>query len=176
MGNNIATLPQQSKRGSTDERYSPPWLLNRVTAFYGTPEWLDPCPASYGHAPLVNGLAIPWRGNTYVNGPYSNLDPWVVKFLTEPITQGLFLCPANTGAQWFQRLFDCPILFLRQRIRFIGPDGKEMGSPPFDSALVYRGSNPSRFADMWGDLGRITIAAPLGRTWRERTQPERASA
>lgn len=161
--------------GCTDERYTPPWLLARITAFFGTPDWFDPCPASYSKAPLVNGLAIPWRGQVYVNGPYSNLEPWVIKFMTEPFREGLFLCPASDGAGWYQPLYDCPILHIRKRISFF-EGGAKMGSPKFYSHLAYRGARPSAFADAFDDMGRITIEAPLGRRWRERTQPVRLRA
>lgn len=157
--------PLLASGSTTDERYTPPWLLARITAFFGTSDWFDPCPASYGKAPAVNGLAIPWRGQVYVNGPYSNLEPWVIKFMTEPFKEGLFLCPLS-NAGWYQPLYDCPVVHLRQRISFIAPNGK-MGSPLFYSDIAYRGPRPYAFADAFEDLGHITHEAPLGRRWRD---------
>lgn len=141
----------------TDDRYTPPWLLARVTAFLGA-GWFDPCPASFGRAPEVNGLAIPWRGNAYVNGPFSNLDPWAIKFLAEPIHEGLFLARSFTGAPYVQRLAaSCPMLMFRKRIHFIDPNtGREMGSPNFDCVLFYRGPDEPRFTAAFNDLGCIT--------------------
>lgn len=146
---------------TSDDRYTPPWFLARVDRHLG-PGWFDPCPASYSHTPLVNGLAISWSGSVYVNGPFSNLDPWAIKFLAEPITHGLFLARSFTGAPYVQRLARvCPMLLFRKRIRFIHPEtGREMGSPNFDCILFYRGDDPDRFEEVWGDLGVVVYPPP----------------
>ena len=145
-------------RGS-DERYTPPWLLERVTAFLG-PGWFDPCPRSYGAAPAVNGLAIPWQGRVFCNPPYSRMGPWVAKFCGESFREGLLLTLAYTDTRWFQPLFDYTILFPQGRICFLDATGRAMNRPPFGSALVYRGRRQAAFARAFGDMGAIVRRSP----------------
>ena len=152
------------KYSGSDDRYTPPWLLERITAFLG-PDWYDPSPASYGHPPAVNGLAVPWRGRVYCNPPYSAIAPWAVKFLSEPFSEGLLLVPAYTDVAWFQPLYGHTILFTRGRIRFLWPDGSQGLNPPFGSVLVYRGRRRAAFARAFGDLGTVMV------TYQARTRP-----
>jgi hypothetical protein len=157
MGNSaIAQSRTKRQYQGSDERYTPPWLLERVTRFLG-PGWVDPCPASFGHVPLVNGLAVPWRGRVYCNPPYSRLSPWVTKFLTEPFTEGLLLIPAYTDTKAFQPLYTQPILFLTGRIKFVFPDGRTDIRSPFGSVLVYRGRRVTAFARAFSDLGAVMV-------------------
>ena len=157
MGNNaIAQTRNERKYHGSDERYTPPWLLERVTAFLG-PGWFDPCPASYGHAPAVNGLAVPWTGKVYCNPPYSHIAPWTVKFLTEPFREGLFLIPAYTDTRAFGPLYAQPILFMTGRISFVFPDGMSRTRSPFGSVLVYRGRRTAAFARAFSDLGTVMV-------------------
>jgi hypothetical protein len=153
----VALSRNERKYRGSDERYTPPWLLDRVTAYLG-PGWFDPCPASGGVAPAVNGLAIPWTGRVFCNPPYSAIGPWAIKFLTEPISEGLLLVPAYTDVRWFQPLYAQPILFMAGRLNFMWPDGSTKTRPPFGSVLVYRGRRPAAFARAFSDLG--TVMAP----------------
>ena len=143
-------------RGS-DERYTPTWLLDRVTALLGS-SWFDPCPRSYGSAPAVNGLAIPWHGRIFCNPPYSRMGPWVAKFTGESFTEGLLLTLAYTDTRWFQPLFDYTILFPQGRICFLDSARRTMNRPPFGSALIYRGRRQAAFARVFGDMGAIVRA------------------
>ena len=153
MSSLARTRTSRQHHGS-DERYTPPWLLERVTAFLGS-DWFDPCPASYGRAPTVNGLAVPWQGCVYCNPPYSRIAPWTVKFLTEPFEEGLMLVSAHTDTKWFAPLFSQTVLFLAGRVYFVFPDGSIFTRSPFGSALIYRGPRPAVFARDFGDLGAI---------------------
>lgn len=155
MGTTTLTKARTDRqyRGS-DERYTPPWLLERVTAFLGE-GWFDPCPRSYGNAPAVNGLAVPWVGRVFCNPPYSRMGPWVAKFCGETFTEGLLLTLAYTDTRWFQPLFDYTILFPQGRICFLDSTGRAIHRPPFGSALVYRGRRQAAFARAFGDMGAI---------------------
>lgn len=156
----LAAERNKRRYHGSDDRYTPPWLLDRVTAFLGV-GWFDPCPASFGRAPLVNGLAVPWSGRVYCNPPYSGLAPWVAKFTGDPFHDGLLLVPAYTDTRWFRPLYDFPILFTYGRIRFLSPDGQEMGQPPFGSALVYRGPHQEDFERAFDGVGRVTWPRPI---------------
>lgn len=156
----LAKTRNDRKYRGSDERYTPGWLLERVTAFLGD-GWFDPCPRSYGNAPAVNGLAIPWQGRVFVNPPYSRMGPWVAKFCGEPFREGLLLTLAYTDTRWFQPLFDYTILFPQGRIRFQDAAGRRANvDPPFGSALVYRGRRQAAFARAFGDMGAIVRRDP----------------
>ena len=163
---NLSQARHQRHYQGTDERYTPPWLLARVTAFLG-PDWFDPCPRSYGNAPAVNGLAIPWQGRVFCNPPYSRMGPWVAKFCGEPFREGLLLTLANTDTRWFQPLFDFTILFPQGRICFLDATGGAMHRPPFGSALVYRGRRQAAFARAFGDMGAIVRRDPQHKGHRD---------
>lgn len=140
------------------ERYTPTWLLERVAAFLG-PDYFDPCPASDGAAPQVNGLEIPWQGRVWVNPPYRPIAPWITKALTEPVSELLLLVPAYTETKWFRPLFAHPMCFIHGRLCFRRPGDQRpmeyLPHAPHPTVLVYRGPRLQDFADAFETAGPI---------------------
>ena len=105
---------------------------------YETPKWLktvfhnyyDPCPL-YSE---MDGLTTNWDAFNFVNPPYSNPMPWVIKAIEES-KKGkcvVMLLRVDTSTKWFAKLVEAnaKILWFAQRIQF------KKGSPNFASMLV----------------------------------------
>ena len=57
----------------TDKYETPDWIMNMFKDYY------DPCPI----APFEDGLEAVWCARNYVNPPYSNPLPWILKAIEE---------------------------------------------------------------------------------------------
>jgi len=91
----------------------------------------DPCPVN----PTFDGLKVEWGNSNYVNPPYENKVPWILKAIEES-KKGktvVMLLPVDTSAGWFHDLilpYADEIRFIRGRLKF----------KPYDS--------PAKFASM----------------------------
>ena len=112
----------------SDEWATPLKLYNR----FMINGYFDPCPMNHD----FDGLCIPWKAKTFVNPPYSCIDKWVDKALTE-LSNGnviVMLLPARTDTQWFKKLFlngHCRITFVEGRLKL-----NDLNSAPFPSMFV----------------------------------------
>lgn len=106
---------------------------------YATPKWLkkcfinyfDPCPLNEN--PNINGLKLDWKEFTYVNPPYSDPLPWVIKAIIEMnkgnIVIMLLRCDPSTKVWKLCHTYG-EILYFGRRIKFNGK------TPYFSSMLV----------------------------------------
>jgi hypothetical protein len=72
-----------------------------------------------------DGLAQKWEpGDAYLNPPYSNIGPWLVRLAQHGAGIALVFARTDTGA-WFTSVWPhaSGILFLRGRVAFYRPDG-----------------------------------------------------
>ncbi len=96
---------------------------------------LDPCPLRS----TFNGLKMDWAGSVYVNPPYSNIKPWIVKGLMELQANRaktiVYLLPVRTDTAYWHDLIlpnAAEIRLVRGRLNF-----NEMKTPaPFPVCLV----------------------------------------
>lgn len=91
----------------------------------------DPCPLDA----TVDGLALEWGDDNYVNPPYSDLLAWIRKSI-EQHRKGkgvIMLIPARTDTKGFKELYDygSTITFITGRLKF-----NDKGTAPFPSMLV----------------------------------------
>lgn len=93
---------------------------------------LDPCctkkmPWSTAKKMLSkDGLTTAWKGRVFINPPYSNLAPWVAKFIAH--RNGIMLFSASCpGAPWSQDLLSKSdaIYYLRKKLKFYRADGSQ---------------------------------------------------
>jgi hypothetical protein len=155
------------RSSETPEWYTPRHIIDRAIDVLGSIE-LDPCsnssdpraaivPADRYYALPQNGLAFPWHARTlYLNPPYGrSIGPWVDRLIGAytdgAVTEAIALLPARTDTAWFQPLFDCPICFVRGRLKFSGAKN----SAPFPSIVVYLGGSLDRFCQSFRDIGPI---------------------
>lgn len=155
---------------STNEWYTPPHIIERARATMGG---IDLDPASndtaqqwiratdyYTADTLISGLAMPWHGRVWLNPPFDSTPAWVEKLGDEyrggNVVSAVLLVNSAPGYVWWERLTDaCPIVMLRERLRFIRPDGTPGGQAKKGQTVAYYGLRPQDFVRHWRDLGRI---------------------
>lgn len=98
---------------------------------------MDPCPLRSEE----DGLNKDWKGNIFINPPYSNIRKFIEKGLDE-IHKGnaktlVYLVPARTDTKWFHDLVynKTEIRFIKGRLKF----GDSKNSAPFPSMVIIYG-------------------------------------
>lgn len=160
------TRQQNNTSVSPDEWYTPKWLIDKLGPFD-----LDPCsPADrpYDTAAVhvtkeQDGLKYDWgRSRIWLNPPYSQ--PLLRAFVEKLAEQnnGIALLANRTDNLLFHEVIfpkAASILFLRNRIRFIRPDGTS-GNPFFGSCLVAFGRLNDVVLRNCGIDGKFVILNP----------------
>lgn len=134
----------ESTRSITDEWLTPPRIVRALGHFD-----LDPCspvdrPWDTADVHMTredDGLEAPWHGRVWMNPPYSEVERWMAKLARWGHGTALVFARVETE-WWFQSVWPQAdaILFPRQRIRFLRPDGTEpKAGPGAPSALVAYG-------------------------------------
>ena len=132
---------QKNKCVSSDEWYTPQWLVERLGPFDTDP--CSPMEPPYIIAPLAynkeqDGLSNTWRGTVWLNPPYSRkpLRAFCEKMAKH--NNGIALLVNRQDNLLFQEVIfpsAKSMLFMRHRVKFLRPDGTS-GSPFFGSCLV----------------------------------------
>lgn len=137
-----------------DSRFTPPEFLAAIHKAFGDID-LDPC----GHAlsPVKakrrfllsagdDGLTDDWSGRfAFVNPPFSEQQKWLRRAFEQwkagNVETVVCLVPTRTDSDWFQNVLSgvAKVYFLRGRLRFIDPRGKQQATP-FSVMLVILGS------------------------------------
>jgi hypothetical protein len=134
--------------GASVEWYTPRSLFDALGLTFD----LDPAAAPMGSPHCVpavrfirppdDGRLEPWEGRVWLNPPYG---PAGVTFIERMIDHdhGLLLVPARTETRIFQKAvrFAGRIVFLRERLHFIRPDGHQARAS-FASVLMAFGDDP----------------------------------
>jgi len=93
----------------------------------------DPCPLK---ARIMDGLKREWGTRTFMNPPYSNIEPWVHKAWLESRKGKLIvgLLRGDTSTRWFHQwvLGKAEIRFMRGRVKF----GGKNKAAPFPSIIA----------------------------------------
>lgn len=116
----------------SDEYGTPSSVLNALDREFHFD--LDSCPLG-----ATDGLEREWRGNIFVNPPYSNIDAFMRKGREELTAQRaqsvVYLVPARTDTAWFHEYClgrASEIRFIRGRLKFNGAKN----NAPFPSMVV----------------------------------------
>ncbi len=135
------TRQQRKKEVSSDEWYTPKWIIDSLGPFDCDP--CTPIVPPYPIAPLTynkkqDGLAHAWHGMVWMNPPYSR--ELLRKFCERMAKHGngiALLVNRQDNLLWQEIIFPTAtsMIFMRHRIKFIRPDGTS-GSPFFGSCLV----------------------------------------
>jgi phage N-6-adenine-methyltransferase len=153
--------------GDGDTWLTPRWILTQLGEFD-----LDPCACeqipdwvcSRFLTSKQNGLETPWEGRVFMNPPFSNTVPWLIRHSEH--ANGISLVPASVESPlWRSNVWPKAksVLLLHGRTRFCNPDGsKSVGRPLRSVALI-----------AWSDvdaavLQRCPIAGVLLRFWHQR--------
>ena len=113
-----------------------------------------------------DGLTKAWKGNLWVNPPYSrDLMPAFVEklrqsFINGDVDSAILLSHNNTDTAWFHNLasVSSAICFPKKRIKFYR--GDEVAAPTNGQAFFYLGDDPGTFADVFGVAGFVVEPIP----------------
>lgn len=130
-----------SHKGATNIWLTPKWILDALGEFD-----LDPCaapdPRPFATAKRMiaeadaDGLSADWEGRVWLNPPYGkHLGPWLNKLRTHG--NGIALVFARTETNWLQPIMESAgIFFMKGRIKFLRPDGREETNAGAPSILI----------------------------------------
>lgn len=163
---------------------TPAWVLDAVRETFGGPITLDPC-STHEFNKLVqaehvltiedDGLSRDWWGNVYCFPPYGRDDDWNslmelwVPYAIEQVKLGnveqlILNVHAFTGDGWFSPLWDYPICFSEERIKYYRPRSglKTAGvRPRHATAIVYMGPNIAAFQKAFENIGQVAYSHRL---------------
>ena len=99
------------------------WDMIKENWGWNKEQFFDPCPVN----PQWNGLDIDWKEMNFVNPPYSRekgekktlLSQFVEKALEEKGTT-VMLLPSKTDQEWFHKIKEFDIVWIRGRLKFVG--------------------------------------------------------
>lgn len=138
-------IQQRNKTVSTDEWYTPQWIIDALGPFD-----LDPCSpkerpfdtAKVHWTKEQDGLRMPWgapeKVRVWLNPPYSRvLLEQFIKKMAQHNNGIALLVNRQDNVMWQEVIFPTAVsmIFMRHRVKFIHPEGKK-SSPFTGSCLV----------------------------------------
>jgi ParB family chromosome partitioning protein len=110
--------------------------------------------------PKIDGLKQTWKGNIFLNPPYSQ--PEITQFIDKLISeiqngnQAILLTNDNTDTAWFHKAAKASsaVCFMRGRINFLKADGSK-SSPTNGQAFFYFGNKPALFKKYFREFGLL---------------------
>jgi len=107
---NDRLFPVTQETYTSDDYYTPKWIFDALGVHFDLDVACPPqgplhTPCSAYYTQETDGLLSPWRGNVFMNPPYSKATPWVKKFMAHK--NGIALLPM-AKSQWFNDIWnDC---------------------------------------------------------------------
>ena len=156
----------------TVEWYTPDWVLSAVRDVLG-PISLDPASCITANERVQaarylcradNGLLCSWKArNVFNNPPYGRggQEEWSAKMIREyrlgNFTEGILLCNAATGTDWFYELYEYTLCLVHGRIHFVDEHGITQHNPTHDNAFVYFGERDNVFKARFSSIGHVYV-------------------
>ena len=106
------------KHLSSDKYETDSW----IRAMFPSDIWFDPCPIDWVESDPC-GLMISWWTPTFVNPPYSNPLPWVMKAIDANQLDGhtvVLLLKHDSSTKWYRLLHEAgaKILLINERLKY----------------------------------------------------------
>lgn len=112
--------------GKSDQCFTPPHIFETLGLKFdidvaSPPGGVPWVPAKRFYTEADNGLLQPWKGRVWMNPPFSEMTPWVQKFIKHG--NGIALLPF-AKSKWFHQLWSeqLPIVMLPSNTKFIKND------------------------------------------------------
>jgi hypothetical protein len=151
----------------TDTWLTPLHILSQLGEFD-----LDPCGAVQNPKWVCkrsftvdqDGLNQPWEGRVFMNPPFSNTVPWLVRHAQHG--NGIALVPASVESRvWREMVWvrAIAVLLLHGRTRFCNPDGSNTTGRPLRSIALIAWSEYDAAI-----LAESSIAGVLLKDWKQR--------
>lgn len=156
-----------SNNSGENEWYTPTNIIEAARKTLGSID-LDPASSELANKNIKadlffteeeNGLEQEWRGNVWLNPPYSQ--PEISDFSKAVVekrndyNQILVLVNNATETEWLQNMLEIAsgVCFIKRRIKFIDKLGNPSGSPLQGQVIIYIGNNPKIFFENFNELG-----------------------
>ena len=163
----MASIALKALTSNTGNRHdcwnTPIEFVGDVVKFFGVID-LDPCcndidnpnvPANNYYTEKTNGLAHYWYGKVFMNHPYSNSKEWVpyaaLQYESGNAEELVLLIKLDVSTKWWQSVDKYPWIAVNKRMKF----GSGKGAAPFQSAIIYLGTNLDRFKGVFGKYGPL---------------------
>lgn len=156
--------PHVVNNSGDNEWYTPSKYIEAARTVMGSID-LDPASNDFANQTVkattyytaeTNGLDKEWRGNIWMNPPYSRdlLPQFIEKLLKSDFQKAVVLVNNATDTEWFQMLVSeaSAIVFTTGRIKFVKRNG-ESGMPLQGQAFVYFGKNGEKFINVFSEFG-----------------------
>jgi phage N-6-adenine-methyltransferase len=165
----IANGSHVSLNSGENEWYTPPQYVEAAREAMGSID-LDPASCETAQANVKaeryfdidqNGLDKPWRGNVWLNPPYSKdlVGLFAAKVVEESqrYDQAIVLVNNATDTAWFHQLSSVAsaACFFRGRIKFLDKTGNPANTPVQGQVAIYIGPNPKRFCQCFEHMGKV---------------------
>ena len=173
------SIPSQTK---SNEWYTPSKYIEAAREVMGSID-LDPAScelanqtvkASRYYTKEDDGLSQEWRGNVWLNPPFSTkaslrgMEPgriqgsiiklWINRVIAEyrqgNVSEAMLLTKTDMKANWFNALWEFPICFARDHLYFDRP-GLAPEKHFFGTCFVYLGFNEQKFIEVFSQFGTI---------------------
>ncbi len=113
-----------------------------------------------------NGLNQEWRGNVWMNPPYSQplvtqfCNLLVEKYIMSEVNQACVLVNNATETEFYQNMMKhCEaICFIKSRVKFIDKEGNSTGTPLQGQTILYFGDNVIDFSFIFSKFGVVLYA------------------
>jgi len=161
IANQIINKPHIAYNSGNNEWYTPSEYIESARVVMGS---IDVDPASSDLANTVvkatafytidnSGLDKEWKGNIWLNPPYSNdlisvfIDKLISEYENNNIKEAIVLVNNATETKWFQNLMNIAIsvCFTSGRVKYWCANGT-FGAPLQGQTILYVGDNPIGFA------------------------------
>ena len=162
-----ASKPHVAFNSGQNEWYTPDYILDAIREMFDID--MDPASSDIANERVQahtyytieqDGLKYEWRGNVFLNPPYSQpqIGQFINKLANSPkIHHFVVLVNNATETQWGQQLLSisCAVCFPKGRIRFIDPAGNEGQSPLQGQMICYGGdwADPNLFFEHFSKFG-----------------------
>lgn len=139
---------ERPHRGLTDIWLTPMSVIQALGPFD-----LDPC--GEAHWPTAktiyseHGLERDWFGRVWLNPPYSEIEPWLLRLAAHG--RGIALVFARTETQWAQKVLPraTSVFFPAGRFKFHQRDGSTRGNAGAPSMFLAFGERPEWTLPGW---------------------------
>lgn len=142
---------------------TPKEIVNDVLDFFDNNLDLDPCSNSLDNPNIpaktlftedLDGLSHPWNvESVFMNHPYSESKLWVPYAVSQyecgNAKELILLIKLDVSTRWWKSVSHYPWIAVNKRLKF----GSGTSAAPFQSAIVYLGSNLERFVEIFGKYG-----------------------
>jgi hypothetical protein len=164
----VALLTQDS---GDQEYYTPQPIIEAARRTMGG-IYLDPFSsieankrvgAKWYHTKEDDGLTMVWRGNVWMNHPFSRemnekcIRKLVGHYADGEISQACCITFAATSEKWFQPLLTYPQCFLSPRTNYHLPDGTLKRGVTKGSVVTYLGPTVPAFAREFKGMGVVKV-------------------